>query len=117
MVNDNKQILEEANAAVTRGDYEKFLSFCTDDTIWTFIGERTLYGKQAVREYMQQVYLAPPEFMVEQLIAEDDFVTAIGKISLRNQDGGWSEYAYCDVWRLRENKLHELKAFVIEVMN
>jgi uncharacterized protein len=48
----NKLILENANEAVTKGDYEGFLSFCTDDTLWTFVGEQTLRGKEAVRQYM-----------------------------------------------------------------
>jgi len=30
----NKAILEKANAAVTTGDNEGFLFFCTDDTTW-----------------------------------------------------------------------------------
>jgi ketosteroid isomerase-like protein len=111
----NKEILEEANAAISEGDHEKFLSFCTDDTVWHFIGEQTLEGKQTVREYMQQAYLEPPRFDVEQLICEGDFVTALGKISLKEKDGDWMDYQYCDVWRLKEGKLHELKAFVVEV--
>ncbi|HEY1187182.1 MAG TPA: nuclear transport factor 2 family protein, partial [Gemmata sp.] len=49
---NNKLVLEQANAAVTRGDYEGFLSFCTDDTVWTFVGERALRGKEAVRRWM-----------------------------------------------------------------
>jgi hypothetical protein len=28
----NKQVLEQANAAITKGDYEGFLSFCTENT-------------------------------------------------------------------------------------
>lgn len=107
-------MLETANAAITKGDYEGFLSFCTDDTVWIFIGDRTLNGKQAVREYMEQVYTEPPKFMVETTIEEGEFVTAIGKISLKDKAGKMIDYSYCDVWRLREGKLHELKAFVIE---
>ena len=44
---DNKAILEKANAAVSSGDNEGFLSFCADDTKWTFVGDQTLQGKQA----------------------------------------------------------------------
>lgn len=47
---NNKAILEKANEALTAGDYEKFLSFCTDDTVWTFVGDQTLRGKEAVRD-------------------------------------------------------------------
>lgn len=110
----NKQTLELANAAVTEGDNEGFLSYCTEDTEWTFVGEQVLKGKDAVREYMTKVYVEPPKFMVEHLIAEDDFVTAIGKISMKGEEGNWVSYDYCDVWQFSEGKLLKLKAFVID---
>lgn len=110
----NKEILERANIAISKGDYEGFLMFCTDDTKWTFVGDQTLQGKEEVRHYMASFYLEPPKFMVEELIAEDDFVTALGKISMKNNEGRTVEYSYCDVWRFHEGKMAELKAFVIE---
>ncbi|MCQ6961469.1 nuclear transport factor 2 family protein [Mucilaginibacter aquariorum] len=111
---NNKAILEKANAAVTAGDNERFLSFCTDDTAWTFVGDKTLRGKEAVRQYMATTYIDPPKFMVENLIAEGEFVTAIGKISMKDENGKMVDYSYCDVWRFRDGKMAELKAFVIE---
>lgn len=113
----NKAILEKANAAVTEGDNEGFLSFCTEDTEWTFVGDKTLRGKEAVRQYMATAYLEPPKFMVEHLIAEAEFVTALGKISMKNEDGKMVDYSYCDVWRFRDGKMTELKAFVIETVS
>lgn len=111
---NNKAILELANAAVTAGDNEGFLSFCTDDTEWTFVGDQILRGKEAVRQYMAKAYVEPPKFMVENLIAEGEFVTALGKINLKDKNGKTIEYAYCDVWRFCDGKMIELKAFVIE---
>jgi ketosteroid isomerase-like protein len=111
---NNKAILEKANAAVTTGDNEEFLSFCTDDTKWTFVGDQILQGKEAVRQYMAIAYLEPPKFMVQNLIAEGEFVTAVGKISMKNKDGQTIDYDYCDVWRFSDGKMAELKAFVIE---
>ncbi|RQO65921.1 ketosteroid isomerase [Pedobacter sp. KBW06] len=112
---NHKAILEKANAAITEGDYEGFLSFCTEDTTWTFVGDRILRGKQAVREYMAATYLEPPKFMVENLIAEGEFVTAIGKINMKNEEGKMTAYSYCDVWRFRDGKMAELEAFVIGI--
>ncbi|RYD58973.1 MAG: nuclear transport factor 2 family protein [Sphingobacteriales bacterium] len=112
---NNKKILEEANKAVTNGDNGGFLAYCTDDTIWTFVGDRTLRGKEAVRQYMAEVYAEPPKFDVEQFICDGDFVTAIGKISMKNEQGVVVNYAYCDVWRFEDGKMAELKAFVIEL--
>ncbi|SEW52296.1 nuclear transport factor 2 family protein [Chitinophaga arvensicola] len=111
---NNKNILEKANAAVSEGDNEGFLSFCTDDTTWTFVGDQTLQGKEAVRQYMAKAYVEPPIFRVENLIAEGDFVTAVGEISMKNEEGVMVDYTYCDVWRFRDGKMAELKAFVIQ---
>ena len=110
----NKAILKEANAAITEGDYEKFLSFVAEDTEWTFVGEQTLKGKEAVRRYMAKAYDEPPKFTVARLIAEDDFVTALGDITIKDEDGTPVEHSYCDVWRFRAGKMVELKAFVIK---
>ncbi|ALR29545.1 ketosteroid isomerase [Chryseobacterium sp. IHB B 17019] len=109
----NKEILEKANAAVSKGNYEEFLSFCTDDTVWTFIGEQTLTGKEEVRKYMEKAYAEPPKFDVENLIADGDFVTAVGKISMKDEHSKMITYDYCDVWKFKDGKMWELKAFVI----
>ncbi len=114
---ENKRILELANEAVLNGDYELFLSFCTADTKWTFVGDQTLLGKEAIRAYMEATYLAPPKFNVERIIAEGDFVVAIGEISLVDEKGKYADYSYCDVWKFREGKMSELKAFVLAEAN
>jgi ketosteroid isomerase-like protein len=113
MKSNNKIILEQANAAVIRGDIEEFLTFCSDDTIWTFVGDKQLVGKEAVRQYITKAYVEPPKFTVEILIAEQDFVTAVGTISLKNEEGNMVDYSYCDVWTFRDGKMAELRAFVI----
>ncbi|MBD3581449.1 nuclear transport factor 2 family protein [Flavobacterium selenitireducens] len=112
---DNKSILEKANAAIEKGDYEGFLAFCTADTTWEFIGDKTLTGKEAVREWMASEYLEPPRFAVENMIAANEFVTAIGTISLTDSDGKSTNYSYCDVWLFRDGKMAQLKAFVIAI--
>lgn len=61
---------------------------------------------------MGEVYKEPPKFSVSTLIAEGDYVTALGEITI---DG--THYSYCDVWRFRDGKMAELKAFVIRTIN
>jgi len=110
----NKNILLKANEAVTAGNNDDFLLFCTDDVQWEFVGDRIIKGKDAVRQYMNETYIEPPVFKVENLIEEGEYVTAIGKISLKGMNGTTTNYSYCDIWRLSNGKLSELKAFVIE---
>lgn len=114
MSENNKAILVKANAAIAEGDSEGFLSFCTDDTEWTYVGDKTLKGKDAVRQYMTTSSEEPPKFSVTHLIAEGDFVTALGDITIKDEDGRMVHHSYCDVWRFRDGKMVELKAFVIK---
>ena len=115
MSDENKAFLKRANAAVTNGDYESFLSHCTDDVEWQFVGEQTPKGKEAVRQYITTTDLEPPTFTVTHLIAEDDFVTALGDIRMKDATGRVVHSTYCDVWRIRDGKLAELKAYVVEL--
>ena len=114
MSEENKAILEKGNAAIDEGNYEEFLSFCTDDTVWTFVGDKTLEGKEAVRQWMAAEYVAPPKNTVANLIAEGDFLTALGEIVVKDKDGKATTSSYCDIWRFRNGKIAELRAFVIE---
>jgi uncharacterized protein len=63
---------------------------------------------------MARTYSEPPKFSVENLIAEGNFVTAIGKIAMKDESGESTDYLYCDVWRFRDCKMAELTAFVIK---
>ncbi len=106
----NKEILKKGNIAIAEGNSDGMLSFCADNTERTFIGNRTLKGKEAVRQYMAMEYIEPPKFTVTNLIAEDNFVTAVGEITLKDKDGKEVLYAYCDIWRFSDGKIAELKA-------
>lgn len=115
MSEQNKNVLKQANAAVTRGDNEGFLAQCTEDVVWSTVGGETLRGKQAVRDWMVDGYAEPPKFTVRELVAEGDVVAALGDIESKDDDGKPVQNAYCDVWRFRDGKMAELRAFVIPV--
>jgi ketosteroid isomerase-like protein len=117
MTENNKSILIKANEAVSKGDYEGILEYCTEDTKWIFVGDKVLKGKEEVRKWMVATYIDPPKFDVTNLIAENDYVTALGHITLLNEKGASIQYWYCDVWKFRDGKMAELKAFVIEPKN
>lgn len=51
---DNKNVLLKANAFVAEGNNEGFLSLCTEDIKWDFVGDKTLIGKEAVRAYIYE---------------------------------------------------------------
>jgi ketosteroid isomerase-like protein len=113
MSKTHKEILTTANEAITRSDFEGFLIHCTDETVWNFLGDRTLKGKEAVRQYMAETYKEPPKFKVQQLIEDGDYLAAVGEITLKDEHGKAADFSYCDVWRFENGRMAELNAFVI----
>lgn len=111
----NKAVLETANKAISEGDIEGFLSFCTHDLEWTTVGKETIQGKNAVRQWMKTAYVEPPQFTVTDMVAEAELVTAIGEIAVKDPHGRLGRSAYCDVWRFRDGKMAQLRAFVVDL--
>nr|WP_229487323.1 nuclear transport factor 2 family protein [Pseudoduganella lutea] len=68
-----------------------------------------------MRALMAKEYVQPPTFTMRELVAEGDYVVALGDIESRDDAGKPVRNAYSDVWRLRDGKLAELRAFVIPV--
>lgn len=114
MSDANKAILQKANGYIAKGDTEGFLAFCAEDIIWTTVGKETLRGKAAVRAWMATAYKSPPKFTVVSLIAESDYVAAMGEIEGEDEYGRPATLTYCDVWRFQGDEMVELNAFVIK---
>ena len=109
----NKSVLRQANEAVRAGDNEGFLAFCSSDIVWSTVGGETLHGIEAVRKQITRDYVEPPDFTVDQMISDGDYVAALGNITTRDTNGVPVANAYCDVWRIVDGKLAELRAFVV----
>ena len=115
MSQKNKGIIEKVNAAFAKGNTEGFLSSCSEDVEWIMVGDRTVRGKDAIRQWMASMGpMEPPQFTVHNVIAESDFVTAYGDMTMQDKDGAVVPYAYCDIYHFRGDKIVALSAFVIK---
>ena len=114
MSTKNKEIVEKVNASFAEGGVEGFLSHCADDVVWTMVGNKTTRGKKAIREWMASMDMEPPKFTVENIIAEGDFVTAYGGMTMKDKEGKTGSYEYCDIYRFRGGKIAELRSFVVK---
>lgn len=109
----NKAIIDKANASFRSADVEALLALCTENFTWTMVGSPPAVGKAAVREWMAKAPPEPPQFTVDTVIADGDYVTCLGNMTMAEK-GETVPYAYCDVWRLEGGRIAELKAFVIK---
>jgi ketosteroid isomerase-like protein len=103
----NREIVEKANQAFSKGDYEECLSYCTEDTKWTYVGDRTLDGKDKIREYLSAAYEGST-FRIERYVEEGEDLVAIGWIKLMGNDGKITTSPVCDVWKFRNGKMAQL---------
>lgn len=110
---NNKAIIDKANEAFRKNDVEALLALCTEDFTWTMVGSEPMVGKAAVREWMGQGPPEPPQFTIDTVIADGDYVTCVGDMTMPDTAEN-VPYAYCDVWRLKGGRIAELKAFVIK---
>lgn len=117
----NKEIVRKVNKTFLNGNFEGFLDFCTDDVAWTIVGERTVNGKEAIRQWMAEMATVnpePPKFtVVDPVIAESDFVVSRGDMTMKDKTGELGQYSYCDIYRFRGGKIAELNSFVVKTQS
>jgi len=114
MSSSHKEIVEKVNAAFAQGNVEGFLSQCADDVEWTMVGEKPIKGKEAIRKWMASMGPEVPKFTVNNILADGDFATCYGDMTMRDKDGKVIPYSYCDIYRFRNGKVAELRAFVMK---
>jgi uncharacterized protein len=110
----NKAIVNKANAAFADNNVEGFLALCANDVEWTMVGDRTVKGKDGIREFMASMPMQPPTFTVSDVIAEGDFVMAHGDMRMDENGRKAVPYAYCDIYHFRGNQIDQLRSFVIK---
>ena len=109
MAATNKDIVAKVNAAFADGNVDGFLACCADDVVWTMVGDTTVQGKDAIRQWMASMGpMEPPTFTVTHVLAEGDFVTAYGDMTMQDKDGKVVPYAYCDIYRIQGDQIVEL---------
>jgi len=116
MSDKNREIVEKINAAFAEGNTEGFLGECTDNVEWTIVGDKTVYGKDNIREFMKEMEGSePPAFSADRIIAEGDSVACYGKMTMKGEDGNAADYEYCDLYGFTGDKISWMRSFVVKV--
>jgi ketosteroid isomerase-like protein len=116
MAVNRKETVQRINEAFAENNLEKVLSFCTEDLIWTMVGDTTVRGKDSIRKWMASMKPQPPQIIVHQIVAEADVVIARGDMTMaERQDGPGIPYSWCDIYRFEGDKVAELTAFVVRI--
>jgi len=119
-IEDNKQIVRDAYAAISRGDVEGFMNRLADDVEWYFIGTHrfagTLKGKDAI---MTQLFVPLGDALtatialdIKLLIGEGDKIVAEMQGRSQNKDGKDYNNTYCIILTVRDGKIREMREYL-----
>jgi ketosteroid isomerase-like protein len=116
----NKEIVRRAIAALSRGDMEGFLADAADDVTLSVMGNLfpPIQGKQKVLKGLRNSLVARLEgggaiaMMMENLIAEGDYVAEQARGKARTKDGKDYNNTYCRVWRITDGKVRSIHEYL-----
>lgn len=114
MAENHKATIDAVNEAFAKNDLEAFLAHCADDVRWTMYGDRTVNGKQAIRDWMGPMMTEAPIFTITNVIVSGDTGVATAHMTMKNKEGAPEPYASCDVYRFRGGKIAELESYVVK---
>lgn len=115
MSQQNIASVERVNASFAAGNTEGFLDECTENVVWTMVGEKVTEGKAAIREWMAHCEgVEPPVFSVDKIIADNDSVVCYGDMTMKGEDGVADKYSYCDLYTFTGGKISDLRSFVVK---
>ena len=104
------------NAAFSKGNIEAFLELCADDIGWTIVSDQTVTGKNAIREFMKDAGdTEPPVFTADEIIVQNDSAVCYGQMTMKEKEGCAGTYEYCDIYRFTDEKISELRTFMIKL--
>lgn len=117
---ENKQILQNVFAELSKGNGKPFREIMADDFCWTITGttkwSKTYRGKQVVLEELLQPLFAQFETQytntAHRFIAEDDFVVVECRGDVMTKAGVPYNNTYCYVCRLENGKLKKLTEYL-----
>lgn len=99
-----------------KNDHEQILSCLTDDIEWTVFGAFNLTGKEAYDGAIDGAphgLIDPPELNVVRMVEQDGTVMAELTGRADKADGGEVRMSMAEVFRMRDGKICERRAWVI----
>jgi ketosteroid isomerase-like protein len=117
---ENKQLIQDIISDLSNGNYEMLFDSMSDDMKWTWMGSnnlsKTFNGKKAVVNELwgavKTTIVQPYKFIINNLIAEGDYVVVEGIGQNMTVGGKLYNNKYCWVCRIVATKLKEVNEYM-----
>jgi uncharacterized protein len=113
----NTQTVETYLDGFRKSDHAQILSCLTDDIEWTVFGAFHLTGKDAYDKAIDgpPELIDPPHLQVVRMVEQGDVVMAELTGTVKRAAGGEMRMSMAEVFVMRDGKIAERRAWVIEL--
>jgi ketosteroid isomerase-like protein len=116
MMSQNKKTVQTYLDGFRKNDHTQILSCLTDDVEWTVFGAFHLRGKQAYDDAIEAPgFAGPPTLDVVRMVEEGDVVMAELTGAAKRDNGEVMRMSMAEVFVMRDGKIAERRAWVIEL--
>jgi ketosteroid isomerase-like protein len=112
----NKDIVRTYIDGFRKSDHDQILGCLTDDIQWTVFGAFRLEGKAAYdAEIENPAFTGQPRITITRMVEENDVVMAEMTLEAQRATGETMRAAMGEVFVLRDGKIAERRAYVVEL--
>ncbi len=118
---DREIFLKKFNNAFVENDLNFIFDSVTNDVHWEMIGEPVITGKEALIEAMnKEKHSKEMTLHINSMLITEDAAAVDGSMTMKDSDDVEKKYTFCDLYKFsssEENKIKEVRAFIIDVTN
>jgi hypothetical protein len=110
------EFLHKIQQAFAGGDTDFIAASLTDDAQWNIVGERTVDGKEAIVEALEEMEVDKPRDLTIHNVITHGAAASVDGIITNSKDG--SEVAFCDVFKLsgfKNPKIKRMTSYVVRI--
>lgn len=112
----NKEVVAKYLEGFRRGDHARILSCLTEDIEWIIPGAFNKKGKKEFdAEIENAAFKGHPVITTTRMTEADEVVVAEGTVRTQKKTGEFLDLAMCDVFELRDGKIHRLTSYLMPI--
>lgn len=113
----NHQFVQKLNDAFYCGNREFILSHVSDDIKWNIVGMPAVCGREdfiKVMEIMESAAGGFPGMQIKNIISEGEYIVVESSGSAKNNPGKSYRPSFCEVYRVKDEKIMELTTYIVD---
>lgn len=116
---EKEEFIRDFNEAFSKNDMEFILNNMTDDIVWNFIGEKTVKGKEVVKEFLKPMSrVETVELELLEIITHGRTAAANGRMKIKEPSGEIKSFGFADFYvfsGLKSPKVKTMTSYVVAI--